>query len=1289
MLRWITCLLLCLTSLAYAQSDRVWLHPNRGQWDHRIAYKVELHSGEMLVEDKGFTFHFFEQTGDSHHEHASNETPGVHGHVIRSRFLNAQTPSHRSESLQSSFYRNYFLNGAETWRSKIYAFGTVVSENLYPGIHLQLNGGEGTFKYSWIVTPGADQQAIKWEYEGADAVELNEDGTLTIRHSMGSFKEGKPIAWKIRNGKHVPVKVAYVIEGNTVHFATNLNGTDSDTLIIDPSLTFSTFTGSTTDNWGFTATPHPNGSLFAGGISFGNGYPTSVGAFDHTFNGGSSSLGSFGIDVGISKFNQTGSSLLYSTYIGGSGNETPHSIVSNPNGELYILGATSSFNFPMAGTPFDNTFNGGPDILENSLGFDGTDMYIARLSADGTSLIASTYVGGSGTDGINTGILHFNYGDQFRGEIIWINNSIYVASVTASTDFPTVNASQSFLNGAQDAVVFRISPDLSSMQWSTYFGGTGSETGNGLQASSTGDIYVAGGTSSTGLPFGSGYDLSYNGGMTDGYLLRLNGSSGTLLSGTYIGTDTYDQSYFVQLDPDDAVYTYGQTEGTIGISPGCYGNANSGQFIAKYTTNLQNQLWTTVIGSGSGHVEISPTAFLVSNCKDIYVTGWGGNVNVNNSQAIHSSSNGFPTTGDAYQSSTNGSNFWIAVLDEDAAFLKYATFMGGMASSSNHVDGGTSRFDKNGNIYHAVCAACGSNDNGFTTTPGVWSPTNPSPNCNLAAWKFSLSTIEAVVSDPEPLICLPDPVVFLNNSANGNAFLWNFGDNTTSTDINPSHVYANAGNYTVTLVVTDTNNCFAPDSVEFQVSIGDFQGGIVQPASGVCPGASYQFQAYGGANYAWSPAQFLNNPNIPNPVANITQNTLFSCVISDSCGIDTVQVWLNVFGGSVQVSNDTTICFGNSVPLQVQGVSSATWSPPTYLDNANTTNPVSTPQSTVTYTVNGVTNDGCQLNEQVTITVVFDTPTPSIPDTVRYCAGSSVLVNVSGGETYQWSPPVDITPLTGPSVTISSQTERYYYCAFGNACGTETDSVYVDITAPVVVAGNDTIVCPGQPAVMHATGGVSYSWFPAVTSLNQDASLVQAIAPSTMYYTVTGMDDLGCTDQDSVLISLFPQPFIQTVPDIYAVLGDAVQLSAVSATQGPFTWSPSEYLSCVVCTSPMAQPDKNMTYTVTYTDENGCSASDDIRILYDPIIYIPNAFTPDGNKSNAEFFAVASNVRSLKMEIYNRWGERVYLGESQDKSWDGTYKGLPCPDGVYVWKVYYTDLEDKAYSLIGHVSLLR
>lgn len=1265
---------------AFMQAQ-VLLHPNRGQWDDRIQYKVELQRGNMYVENAGFTYLF-------HNVDHDVEDVDFRMHAIKQVFIGASENPSTVESKPSSAYRNYFLGSDQSrWKSNVYSYASVKHVDQYPGIDLLIDGSVDQLKYSWVVKPGTSENTISWKYDGATSVEVLPNGKLKVEHIHGYFEESKPIAWVVEDGKKRTVSCSFVINDGVVSFQVDGERNLQETLVIDPSLVFSSFTGSTSDNWGFTATPDYTGNLVAGGIVFGAGYPVTSGVFDGSYN---SPAGSYNFDVGITKFNATGTNLVFSTYLGGNQNETPHSMISDVNGDLYVFGVTASANFPMAGSSFDNSYNGGPTVVEdNVLTFNGSDLYIAKFNANGTSLLASTFVGGTGTDGINQGTMNYNYGDQFRGEITVDGTSVYIASVTSSLDFPVVLAAQPVIAGAQDAVLLKMNKSLSAISWSTYYGSSGADSGNGVQVSSSGSVFITGGTAGQLNFGGGGVQMGYSGGR-DGYVARFNGTTGVLVAGTYMGTSAYDQSYFVQLDADNNVYIYGQTEGFLTPSPGVYSNPGSGQFIAKYNLSLNTQLWVTRVGAGTGNVEISPTAFLVSNCKDIYVTGWGGSVNSSNSQAILSSSNGFPVTPDAYQSNTNGSNFWLAVLDADAAFLKYATYFGGTSSSYNHVDGGTSRFDKNGSIYHAVCGACGGSDFGFTTTPGAWSPNNQSTNCNLAAFKFDLNKIEAVVAEPDPLICLPDPVIFNNNSANGNDFYWNFGDGTFSTEINPSHVYAGPGQYTVTLVVTDTNECFAPDSIEFIVNIGDFQGGVVDPDVFVCNGQTAQLEAFGGATYVWSPAQYLNNANIPNPVATVSSSTLFSCIISDSCGVDTVQVQVTVGSGSVTVSNDTTICLGNSVPLFVTGISSATWSPPTYLDNPNSFTPTSTPSQSITYTVTGTTVDGCPLSEQVNITVFFNPPQPIMPDTLSYCNGTSGTVTVGGGDTYLWSPGTDISSTTSTTVTISSAVEQYYYCDFTNACGTIRDSIYIDLVIPVIAVGNDTIVCPGEPAFFHASGAASYAWLAPVTPVTPNYSEVSISSYIPLTLVVVGTDQYGCMDTDSVHLDLFPQPFIQTNPDVFGILGEPVQLTATSTTSGPYVWSPAEFLSCVVCTSPVAQPDQNFVYTVSYTDQNGCSASDQVRISYDPIIYVPNAFTPDGMGSNDQFFALGSNIKDFRLDIFNRWGELIYTGDALSKTWDGTYDNLPCPDGVYVWKITYTGFStDDEFHLVGHVSLLR
>lgn len=1277
---------LILFSCAFGQE--VWITPNQGQWKDSIDFSVPLSSGRILGNTQGLNFVLVELPEG----HGHKEDQAVKMQSIQQRFLNHTPSEPEFQGAPSSHYSSFFNgNNPSNWKGKVFDYQEVKYPSFYPHIDLTYATSQQQLSYSFKIYPGGNPSDISFDFLGTDHCRLNAKKELELTHRFGTISQSAPKAWVYKDGIAKAIAVDFRSKGTAWTFEMGHYPTDFDSLLIDPNLTFSTFSGSSADNWGFTATPDAAGNLYGAGIVFGYGYPTTPGSYDITFNNG---VGAMPFDVGITKFNPSGTNLLYSIYFGGSGNETPHSIVAGPTGELFVYGVTCSSNFPVTPGAYDPTFNGGPSVTENSLTFDGSDIFIARFSTNGANLLASTYLGGNNIDGLNTNTLHYNYGDQFRGEIILDGSgNVLISSTTASGNFPTTaGAYSSNLGGNQDAVVCKFNNTLTSMLWGSYFGGSGSETGNSIEISPNGSVYVAGGSTSANFPsVSSGNDLSNNGGLSDGYLARFNPANGSISSATFLGANEYDQAYFVRCDPANLVYVYGQTESNWPISPGCTGTPNSGQFLRKYDGTLQNIQWSTVFGAGTGHVEISPTAFLISDCYEIYVAGWGGQLNANSgvSQAVNSTTNGFITTPGAYQSSTNGSNFYLAVFAPDVQSLNYATYMGGLTSSSNHVDGGTSRFDKKGRIYHAVCGACGGNNFGFTSTPGSWSPQNPSPNCNMAVFKFDLSLLDAVLAQPDPLICLPDPVLFNNNSVNGNTYDWDFGDNTGSNQFEPSHVYSGPGLYNVTLIVSDSLNCYEPDTAQIQVNIGAFAGGVTIPSQAVCPGSPFQLDAFGGTTYLWSPANLLSNPNIPNPVATVTSNTLFTVVISDSCGADTLQVPLNVVPISLTLSPDTSICIGNGVPLSAAGTGSIVWSPSQSLNPSVGNNVVATPNASTMYTATLTSPEGCTISDSTFVSVYFNPPSSNLPDTVVVCLGESITLTATGANAYAWSPNMNISNTVGPTVTLWPQQDMYYYCEFTNACGTVIDSFFVTLLTANITAGNDTIICPGEIANLWASGALYYQWSPTATIVNQTGNQIWVNPSNSINFQVIGTDVYGCRDTAYVEVVVHPLPTIAISPNIQAFYGDQIQLEAIGNSPGTYTWSPPEFLSCVNCPNPIANPDNDYSYLVTFVDLNGCVATASVAISYESIIYVPNTFIPDGNETNDFFRAYGGNIKTMELMIFNRWGELIRTLTSLEDSWDGTYNGLPSPDGTYTWKLNYTDKQERKYQLTGHVTLLR
>ncbi len=276
-----------------------------------------------------------------------------------------------------------------------------------------------------------------------------------------------------------------------------------DSLVIDPQLIFTSFSGSLTDNWGFTATYDDLGRLYGGGISFATGYVSTVGAYQVGYNDpGSFVIGNFP-DVTISVFEPTGATLLYATYLGGTKSDHPHSLVVNSNGELIVMGTTGSSNFPTQ-NPIQSSNAGGPTVLVNNYyDMDKPDIFLTRFNQAGSAILSSTYLGGNGTDGVNLGIAN-NYGDESRGEVVVDDlNNIYLTASTTSTNFPTTNCSTCSIAGGQDAIVMKINPAGTSIIWSNYYGSTSDDAGYNIKQSN-GSVYICGGTEGGNLPSTTG-----------------------------------------------------------------------------------------------------------------------------------------------------------------------------------------------------------------------------------------------------------------------------------------------------------------------------------------------------------------------------------------------------------------------------------------------------------------------------------------------------------------------------------------------------------------------------------------------------------------------------------------------------------------------------------------------------------------------------------------------------------------------------------------------------------------
>ena len=487
------------------------------------------------------------------------------GHVYESNFIGCNENLKIIGNEKIAAYYNYFIGSdSSKWKSNIPIYNKLKYQNIYDKVDLSYYSYGGKLKYDFIVHPGGSPNSIKIRYQGLDDIYIK-SGHLILETSVGNIIEQAPLSYQIINGVKRNIKCAFQLEGNELTFKILDRYNKNYQLIIDPILIFSTYSGSSTNNWGETATYDDLGHLYAGSISFGNGYPFSLGAYDIFFNGGMG-VGGNGTDICISKFSPDGDSLKYSTYLGGSGNENPHSLVVNSNNELFVFGSTGSSDFPTTLNAFDTSFNGGdyfgfidypsiqyPYYLEYP---NGTDIIVTKLSSNGSNLLGSTFVGGSKNDGINesgannyngNNLCHF-YADEYRGEITLDDQgNCYVASSSSSLNFPLVNAAQSTIGGQQDAVAFMLNSNLSSLLWSTFNGGSNDDAGYSIQLNNQNQPLITGGTMSNDFFTTNTAANPTYGGNIDGFVTKYLTSTGNILASTYIGDGGFNPVSYTHL----------------------------------------------------------------------------------------------------------------------------------------------------------------------------------------------------------------------------------------------------------------------------------------------------------------------------------------------------------------------------------------------------------------------------------------------------------------------------------------------------------------------------------------------------------------------------------------------------------------------------------------------------------------------------------------------------------------------------------------------------------------------
>ena len=611
--------------------------------------------------------------------------------VLRIEYKNAENKP-EIEALEAlPGVANFIVSAdAANWVSDAPTYNGIVYRNLYAGIDLRYLGQEGHLKSEFEVMAGSDATMIRWKYKGAQEIHLDEAGNLHIQLADGKdgqpgaeLVEHAPQAWQEQNGQRQDVAVRFELDQQgEVSFAFPDGYTASLPLVIDPTLVYSSYLGGVGTDLGDDVVVDAAGNVYLTGYSYCHSYPT-VDPLQ-TPNGLTE-------EAIISKISADGSSLLYSTCLGGSGEDKGSSIALDVQGRVVIGGETDSTNFPIVGGL--STYGGGTCSAE----YPCQDMFVAQLNTTGSAIRYSTYLGGNGIDDLSA---------------VAVDGSgkINVVGSTTSTDFPTHNAYDSTFGGTSgctgttpcyDATLIRLDPELGGMNailYSTYLGGTGRDKGLGLTLDASGRVYLVGYTNSDGYPTRNAIQPTRKG--SDDINVTeidpmLSGDS-SLIYSSYLGGGGTESGYAIARDGEGNLYITGRTNSggfplrrawqyALNTST-CGGYTCYEAFLMKFNPVKNALIYSTYLG-GSNNEEGYDIA--VDNFGRAYVAGFSRSSDfplVNPLQASKGADGcSAPPCADAF----------LSVFEPDGQDLAYSTYVGG---SGDDIANGLA-LDANGRIY--------------------------------------------------------------------------------------------------------------------------------------------------------------------------------------------------------------------------------------------------------------------------------------------------------------------------------------------------------------------------------------------------------------------------------------------------------------------------------------------------------------------------------------------------------------------------------------------------------------
>lgn len=675
-----------------AQTSKIYFEENRGQLDERAKFIsrgggtttfLTATEAVYVLPMPSESSEFRDQRSKIKDQRPKTEDQSAgKAFALRMQFIGANPAAAVSGVGELETKTNYFRgNDSARWLTDVPNFARVRYEGVYAGVDLEFYGNSNNqSQYDFIVAPQADAAQIELDFAGADAVKIDDKtGELLIETAAGTIKQSKPFSYQTTDaatGAKTEIESHFEIAGATkVRFRVG-NYDPSKPLVIDPALNnlaFSTFLGGEGDDYGYGIKTDASGNVYVTGHTNSSFFPTTSGTFDTS---------GFLADAFVTKMSADGSRLMYSTFIGGTGDDFAFSLAVDATGNVYIGGFSNSGDYPTTAGAFDTTFNGNYDAV------------VTKLNSNGNGLIYSTYIGGTGID---------------SGWSLAIDpaGAAYLTGETGSTNFPTLNAFDSTFNGGlTDVFVSKLNAGGTSLSYSTFLGGASNDNGYGIAVDSSGNAVITGIAGDNTFPTRVGsFDQTHNG-AADAFVTKLNAAGNTLGFSTFLGGSDTDLGVAVTLDAFGNVYVTGSTRGAGFPTANAFDTVHRGlfdMFVTKFTPGGNALVYSTFVGGSSWDEGFAIT---LDSAGSAYVSGYSESIN-------------FPTTTNAYDQFQNGSADAVMIkLNPAGSGLQYSTFFG---DSFNQFSRGIA-LDPANNIYITGYTAGWIYPTDYPITPNAFQP---------------------------------------------------------------------------------------------------------------------------------------------------------------------------------------------------------------------------------------------------------------------------------------------------------------------------------------------------------------------------------------------------------------------------------------------------------------------------------------------------------------------------------------------------------------------------------------